>query len=406
MDNCTHSLAAVLLAEALCEARSPARELARFRTAALWVSLLANNLPDLDFVYRKITPGKLGYLLHHRGHTHTVLGALALSLVAFGIVYGVARVRRAHLDARDLRALAALAVLGTLLHITMDLQNNYGVHPFWPFDDRWYYGDVLYIVEPLLLMVAIPVVALTSRTRIAAVGLTALLAGVLLFGATMRSVPLAQVFGLVFVAAIVALVARALPRPGRIALGIGAWLAVTLCFVVASGSVRRLVTASSTRSFPDTALVDVVRTPSPANPLCWSVIALGRQGDRYLARRAIVSLAPGVFSPRRCGSMDSRTATAPLTAIEATDGSVLWRSEFEGSLTELRTLARSHCDAAAFLRYARAPFWVPDQPTIVGDLRFDRSRALDFAEMTLSQGGACPPHVPPWTPPRAELLGD
>jgi ribosomal protein L28 len=42
------------------------------------VSILANNAPDLDIVYIGITGGKLGYLLHHRGHTHTLVATLVL----------------------------------------------------------------------------------------------------------------------------------------------------------------------------------------------------------------------------------------------------------------------------------------------------------------------------------------
>jgi hypothetical protein len=134
------------------------------------------------------------------------------------------------------------------------------------------------------------------------------------------------------------------------------------------------------------------------------VITIGTERDRYVARRSIVSLAPFALSPRRCGARDPLTATAPLAAMETIDGQVLWRSEFRAPLAELRALAKTHCDAAAFLRYSRAPFWTVASDRVVGDLRFDRTRALEFAEMTLSESGACPPHVPPWTPPRGDLL--
>src|SRR5215475_12219034 len=117
MDNVTHSLAGVLVAELVCLARPDEPGADDFRSAALWTSLVANNLPDLDFVYRRITPGKLGYLLHHRGHTHTVVGALALSALAMGLVVAVARVRSVRFDAASLRLLAALATAGTLLHV-------------------------------------------------------------------------------------------------------------------------------------------------------------------------------------------------------------------------------------------------------------------------------------------------
>src|SRR5690349_14542491 len=125
MDNATHCLAAVLVAEAVCEVRQGRRDCpdaARFRTAALWVSLIANNLPDLDFVCRRLTPGKLGYLLHHRGYSHTIAAALALALVAFALVVGALRALGIRFGSRDLRALLSLAVFGSLLHVAMDFQ--------------------------------------------------------------------------------------------------------------------------------------------------------------------------------------------------------------------------------------------------------------------------------------------
>lgn len=404
MDNVTHSLAAVLVAEAFCENRKSALEPTRFRTAALWVSLIANNLPDLDFLYRKITPGKLGYLLHHRGYSHTFVLAPALAALAVVLVLGPARVRGVRFAARDVRVLVVLAVSGSFLHIAMDFQNNYGVHPFWPFDNRWYYGDFLFIVEPLLWAFAVVAIAFVARTLVASIGVVALFVAALVYGLVARAVPAREIVGLLFVAACVAVAARSLSRRGRIWLGIAGWLSVTAGFLFASRAVLRVVSASAARVFPEMRVLDVVRTPSIGNPVCWSVIALGTEGDRYVARRSVVSLAPSAMPPRRCSMRDPRAFTAPLSAIEAFDGGVLWRSEFVAPLAELRTLARTHCDAAAFLRYSRAPFWLDASGSIMGDLRFDRSRALDFAKMTLSDGATCPPHVPPWTPPRQDLL--
>jgi inner membrane protein len=151
----------------------------------------------------------------------------------------------------------------------------------------------------------------------------------------------------------------------------------------------------------------------PGNPICWSVIAVGREGERYIARRGVISIAPALLAPRRCPSLDGVTTTAPLSPIEASDGAILWRSKFSAPLAELRALWRTHCDAAAFLRYSRVPFW-NSHTEVVGDLRFDRTRALEFAEIKLSSGTdpggrdhmkqPCPRNVPPWTPPRQDLL--
>jgi hypothetical protein len=57
--------------------------------------------------------------------------------------------------------------------------------------------------------------------------------------------------------------------------------------------------------------------------------------------------------------------------------------------------------AAAFLRFARVPFWLHEggRASLIGDLRFDRSSALEFAELLLVPEPPCPRNVPPWLPP-------
>ena len=75
MDNVTHSLAGMLLADAVCALRGEERR--EVRAAAYLVSALANNLPDVDIVYTWLDgPKPLGSLLHHRGHSHTLVVAL------------------------------------------------------------------------------------------------------------------------------------------------------------------------------------------------------------------------------------------------------------------------------------------------------------------------------------------
>jgi inner membrane protein len=291
-----------------------------------------------------------------------------------------------------------------LLHIVFDFQNNYGVHPFWPLDDRWYYGDTLFIVEPLLWAVALPAVALLARSRVWVLVAALVFAGGLGYGARSGAVQPPLFAGLVVVAAVVTLVLRGRSRRGRVAFGLFAWTAVMLTFAVSSHAVDRVVRDVTAVRFPDTKILDVVRTPSPGNPLCWSVISIGRESERYVARVASVSLVPAWVDPAHCAPR-SRGGTAPLVAIEATDGGVSWRGEFARPTSDLKALSAAHCDAAAFLRYSRAPFWTDDTPPVIGDLRFDRSRALEFAEFPLSRDGACPPNVPPWEPPRRDLLG-
>ena len=94
MDNITHSLAGLLVAEVVVELRADrAPEDARFRSALYVTSLLANNLPDLDILYTGGIGAPLGYLLHHRGHTHTVIGSVPLSAMSVLTGWLVSKVR-------------------------------------------------------------------------------------------------------------------------------------------------------------------------------------------------------------------------------------------------------------------------------------------------------------------------
>jgi hypothetical protein len=93
--------------------------------------------------------------------------------------------------------------------------------------------------------------------------------------------------------------------------------------------------------------------------------------------------------------------------VAASDSqAIAWYSEFRAPVSELRQLAERSCNAAAFLRFARAPFWLSEPSVLtVGDLRFDNQRARGFAEMDVPRPEpACPRFVPPWTPPRRDVL--
>ncbi len=145
-----------------------APSLARFRRAAVVLGIAAAEFPDVDLVYSgpMVAMGKLGYLLHHRGHTHTVVWALVGAVLLWAAtrwwwqrgLEGHERLdpSSAIVSRVGARALLVLAIVGTLSHLLLDFTNSYGVHPFWPFDNRWYYGDAIFIVEPWLMVTAIP----------------------------------------------------------------------------------------------------------------------------------------------------------------------------------------------------------------------------------------------------------
>src|SRR5204863_1031304 len=86
-----------------------------------------------------------------RGWTHGVLADLFLAPILTAIVVSIAR-RRGRRDVRP-GTILALSYLGVLLHVSMDLLNNYGVRLLMPFSQRWFYGDVLFIVDPRLWVI-------------------------------------------------------------------------------------------------------------------------------------------------------------------------------------------------------------------------------------------------------------
>ncbi len=138
MDNVCHTLVGAALGEAGLKRGT------RFGSATLMV---ASNLPDVDvLVFATNTPS----VAFRRGWTHGVLADAVLPLLLTAIVVLIARRRGAVV--RPLQILA-LSYIGVLLHVAMDLLNNYGVRLLMPFSQRWFYGDVLFIVDPWLWLV-------------------------------------------------------------------------------------------------------------------------------------------------------------------------------------------------------------------------------------------------------------
>ncbi len=90
MDNLTHSLVGLALGELthrLLPAEPDAPRASTRRRLLLTGAALASNFPDLDLVLTALAPAPLGYLLHHRGHTHTLLYALPQALVLLAALW-------------------------------------------------------------------------------------------------------------------------------------------------------------------------------------------------------------------------------------------------------------------------------------------------------------------------------
>jgi inner membrane protein len=118
---------------------------------------LAAEAPDLDVLGRFRGP-TFGFA-HHRGFTHSFLGILLVSALVVGVLYLIWRWRGLEVSKHGLKPrwglLYGYACLAGLSHILLDFTNNYGVRPFWPFSERWYSWDIVFIVEPIILLLLI-----------------------------------------------------------------------------------------------------------------------------------------------------------------------------------------------------------------------------------------------------------
>jgi inner membrane protein len=409
MDNVTHTLIGALLGETVARSTQPdPRGLPGETRRNLLVATAAigSNLPDVDVLYSFIG-GKVNYLLQHRGYSHTIIGALLLAAVVFAISRWRLARRGPPPSSHDLRWLAGVLALTPLLHIGMDFTNNYGVHPFWPLANRWFYGDAVFIAEPLLWAACAPL-AFTFRTRLARLAVAAVLAIGICLAVFSGLVPLLPAIVLIVaIAAMLLLGWRATPQKA-LAVGLALWLAVTAMFVVSSQVAARKVETIAATLFSGERLIDHVLTPMPGNPLCWEVMLVQTQSRSVVARRAMLALAPSLIPAEGCLSRSLNIpSSAPLVRVQATDTvSLHWYGEIATDLGRLRSRVATDCEAAVAMRFIRVPWLaVVERATVLGDLRYDREKALGFAEVELHDPPvACPRLVPDWRPPRSDLL--
>jgi inner membrane protein len=235
LDNITHTLIGALVGETV--ARTTQSDPGGLpgevrRNLLVATAAIGSNLPDIDVLYSFIG-AKVNYLLHHRGHTHTIVGALVLSAAAFAIARWLLTRRGSAPSTRDLTWLAGVFAVTSLLHVGMDFTNNYGVHPFWPLSNRWFYGDTIFIAEPLLWAACAPL-ALTFRSKLA----RSIVAAVLAMGIGLASfsglVPLLPAVTLTVVIAAMLLLGFRTKSPTALAGGVALWFTVTATFAVCS----------------------------------------------------------------------------------------------------------------------------------------------------------------------------
>jgi len=295
MDNITHTLLGVALAKT---------KLGRLSPLAGPAIIVGANLPDLDIFVRNFG-GRPAFLIYHRGITHALLGVAAEVLLLTAVFAALERVwpwvrrRSAGRDAttsegagsaapepivappprRPLIGLLLAVLVALLTHPTLDLLNTYGLRPWLPFSDKWYYGDLVFILDPWLWLILGGTACLAGRRtrRGSAIWILLLLPTSALVLLVPQS-PLA--LRVVWPAAAVVLAAARLEglgrdRPTR-AVAIGA--AVAAAYLGGLGLTRAIATRTSdnvlARAIPaDEIMRERTRSPQPGDPLTWEFIA-------------------------------------------------------------------------------------------------------------------------------------
>jgi inner membrane protein len=217
------------------------------------------------------------------------------------------------------------SVIAAVTHPLMDWTNNYGVRPLLPWSGRWFYGDLVFIIDPYLwLILGGAACLLTSNRRLKIAGWLILGVGtslLILLAPTQRatgpvnlSVPRA-----IWVAGILSIVlARALGLEKRfgqlipravLILVVGYWGALAWMHQAAFRNATALASQVSTargESFVRTAAM-----PTVANPFRWVCVA---ETDRAMYR-FFVGVDPGSFEHDLTNVVEGRRGNS-ATVIE------------------------------------------------------------------------------------------
>ena len=274
MDPIAHTLVGASLAQTGLRRTTP------YGAAAL---IAGANLPDIDTL--ATFAGSDFSLWFRRGWSHGVPALVLLPILLSGLLVFLARRRAPKTPVRP-GALLALSYFAVLTHPTLDWMNNYGVRWLMPIQERWFYGDTLFIVDLWIWTVLGGVVFLARERRVpsfAMWGLFAAFAGYLLFTVVPRLLP-AKIFWCAALAGILLLRWRRVGReetPSR-RLAIGAVAAVTLYILVLSAATRytrRSVLDAMTAT--GVTVETIMVAPVPVTPFVRDVVVQTPEGYRY-----------------------------------------------------------------------------------------------------------------------------
>jgi inner membrane protein len=376
MDNLTHSLVGLAAAKAGCERLSP---------GATAVCLLATNAPDGD-VAILLFADRWTFLQYHRHITHSILGSVVIALL-IPIMFWLAARLLSRLRSRPasvrLKGLLLASIIVTATHPFLDWTNNYGVRLLLPWSSKWFYGDLVFIVDPFIWVLLGSTVFLLTAKRKWQLGLWLLVASVLTYlvitAPSERGLENPRLLQALWVAAITATVLLyRLGAPQRLGRKI-AWSAFgilaiywTSLGVLHSMAVKEVAFAANSIAVQNGETVtDFAAMPMLANPIRWQAVTETNRA----AYRFEVSLTDGV-----------RHALAPIRYPRA-----------DATVSPFARRAGQDRRAQIFLGFARFPVYkvvgadcMSETVVQLADLRYTQpgsSRGSFALEVPIS----CPP---------------
>lgn len=405
MDNLTHSLFGLALAKAASHSKisqkAEARVGSQWHNLIILVSVVANNFPDIDLIYSMSS--KLSYIVHHRGYTHTLAFILPLVLTLMLVTKLWTDRKNVKLLRREWNFILGIALCGGLLHLLLDSSNSYGIHPFWPLENRWYYGDTIFIVEPWLWIGLTAFYFHDLRTKsgkLLAIGIYFLS---IALSVKTKLVPIPIILAFCSVGGIAQIMSHFFPGKWRFVPGAVLIVAIYLTFVSAKHSAIRMFKKNFELTFSTSQLLDLSLTPFPANPVCWTAVAAMIKDNKYIVSKAKVGPVIEGLALIDCALLPFDSGLANLTPMKSNSNKeVDWLGYLEMNLSEVSGL-NSSCEFQSLLKFSRIPFWNNEW---LGDLRYDHSKHGGFCSIkrTINTPSNCPSYLPNWTPPRSDLL--
>jgi inner membrane protein len=279
MDNLAHSLVGLTSAKAGLDRLSP---------YATTVCVISANAADADFV--SLLGDRWSLLQHHRGITHSVVGTIAIGLLIPALAYAIERIGssiRKRAPRIRFRGLLLASLVAAATHPFMDWTNNYGVRPLLPWSGRWFYGDLVFIVDPyiwLTLGALAFLMTCNSRGKLIGWSFIGLIATLVVIAASRQSGLEAGAVKIALVVWTIGLLCTiglrffgAQPRVGQrtaltaLALLMIYWIG--LGFAHRAAAAQTLSIAKSIAAPHNERVIRTATMPSEANPFRWQAVA-------------------------------------------------------------------------------------------------------------------------------------